>query len=148
MKLNDIKALGGRHKRRVRVGRGRSAGKGKTCGYGHNGQRSRSGDRGARLYEGGQMPLFRRLPKRGFNNAAFATRYAVVNVGALNRFQDGQEIDPALLVATGLAAKGRDGVKILGDGELVRRLTVKAHRFSRSAREKIEAAGGQAVTVT
>lgn len=148
MNLHDIKAIGGRHKRRVRVGRGRAAGKGKTCGYGHNGQRSRSGDRGARLFEGGQMPLFRRLPKRGFSNAAFATRYAVVNVGALNRFADGETLDPDRLIGAGLAAKGRDGVKILGDGTLERRLTVKAHRFSRSAREKIEAAGGQAVTLT
>ena len=148
MNLTAVKSTGGRHKRRTRVGRGRGSGKGKTCGYGHNGQRSRSGGRSAGLYEGGQMPLFRRLPKRGFNNKIFATRYAIVNLGALNCFEDGQEVDPALLMSKGIVSQMLDGVKILGSGEFERRLTVKAHRFSRSAREKIEAAGGQAVTLT
>ena len=147
MKLHDIKAVGGPHKRRVRLGRGRAAGRGKTCGYGHNGQRSRAGGRGARLFEGGQMPLFRRLPKRGFNNVVFATRYAIVNVGALNGFDDGDEVDLAALVRRGIVAKLLAGVKILGSGSLERRLIVKAHRFSKAAREKIEAAGGQAVTL-
>ena len=145
MNLHDIKSAVPAHKRRSRKGRGRSAGQGKTCGYGHNGQRSRSGGRAAGLYEGGQMPLFRRLPKRGFNNANFATRYAVVNVGDLNAFEDGQEVDPGVLVAKGLVTKLLDGVKILGDGALERKLTVKAHRFSKTAIAKIESAGGEAV---
>jgi large subunit ribosomal protein L15 len=147
MNLHDLHAKGGARKRRARVGRGRASGKGKTCGYGHNGQRSRSGDRAAGTYEGGQMPLFRRLPRRGFNNATFATRYAIVNVGDLNRFDDGTEVDTALLLRTGLVTTVGDGVKILGDGELERRLTVKAHRFSKTARAKIEAAGGQTETL-
>jgi len=147
MNLNDIKAVGGRHKRRRRKGRGRAAGRGKTCGYGHNGQRSRSGDRSAGLYEGGQMPLFRRLPKRGFNNARFATRFATVNVGQLDGFEDGAEVGPDILLARGLIGKSEGGVKILGDGDLTRKLTVKAHRFSKSAKAKIEAAGGLVVTL-
>ena len=147
MNLNDVKSTGGPHKRRTRVGRGRAAGKGKTCGYGHNGQRSRSGGRSAGLYEGGQMPLFRRLPKRGFNNKIFATRYAIVNVGVLGCFEDGQEVDPDLLRERGLVSKAPDGVKILGDGELTRRLVVMAHRFSTQAAAKIEAAGGTVITV-
>jgi large subunit ribosomal protein L15 len=145
MNLTDIKAIGVRRKRARRVGRGESSGAGKTCGRGMNGERSRSGRRGAGVYEGGQMPLFRRLPKRGFNNAVFARRYAVVNVGALSGFADGMEVDPGILVKMGLVSRLLDGVKILGDGELQRKLTVKAHRFSRSAIEKIRAAGGTVV---
>ena len=147
MNLNDIKAVGGRHKRRRRKGRGRASGQGKTCGYGHNGQRSRAGDRSPGLYEGGQMPLFRRLPKRGFSNAPFATRLATVNVGQLDGFEDGAEVDPEVLLARGLIGKSEGGVKILGDGDLTRKLTVKAHRFSKSAKAKIEAAGGHVVTL-
>jgi large subunit ribosomal protein L15 len=147
MNLNDIKAIPSGRKRRKRRGRGRSAGKGKTCGYGHNGQRSRSGDRGAKLYEGGQMPLFRKLPKRGFNNYDFATRLAVVNVRDLNVFEDGATVDPAALARRRLIAEVRDGVKILGDGELTKSLTVRAHKFSRSAAEKIQAAGGTAEVI-
>jgi large subunit ribosomal protein L15 len=147
MKLNDIKAAAGPRKKRTRKGRGRGSGKGKTCGTGANGQRSRSGDKGAGLYEGGQMPLFRRLPKRGFNNANFAKRYAIVNVGALDVFEDGQEIGPAALVERRVISQLRDGVKILGGGELHRRLTVRAHRFSASAAEKIQAAGGTVVAL-
>ena len=147
MNLNDLNAIAGKHKRRTRVGRGRAAGRGKTCGRGSNGQRSRSGHKGAGLYEGGQMRLFRRLPRRGFNNKRFATRYAIVNVGALNAFEDGQEVDPDLLRERGLVSKAPDGVKILGDGELTRRLVVMAHRFSTQAAAKIEAAGGTVITV-
>ncbi len=142
MNLSDINAIPSGHKRRKRRGRGRSAGKGKTCGFGHNGQRSRSGDRGAKLYEGGQMPLFRKLPKRGFNNYDFATRLAVVNVRDLDAFEAGATVDPAALEQRGLIARERDGVKILGDGELTKALTVKAQKFSKSAAEKIQAAGG------
>ena len=144
MMLHEAVALNSPRKRRIRRGRGRASGKGKTCGFGHNGQRSRSGDRSPGLYEGGQMPLFRRLPKRGFNNKRFATRYAVVNVGDLNVFDDGQEVTPELLFERGMISKLLDGVKVLGDGELKRRLTVRAHKFSASAVAKIEAAGGTA----
>ncbi len=142
MNLNDIKATPSGRKRARRVGRGRSSGRGKTSGRGTSGQRSRSGRKGAGIYEGGQMPLFRRLPKRGFNNKDFALRYAVVNTGDLNRFEDGQEVDPAVLVKVGLVKRLLDGVKVLGDGELQRKLTVKAHCFSKSAADKIQAAGG------
>jgi large subunit ribosomal protein L15 len=148
MNLNDAKRIRVARKRRVRRGRGRGSGVGKTCGFGHNGQRSRSGDRGSGLYEGGQMPLFRRLPRRGFNNKRFATRYAVVNVGALNAFDEGQEVDPAVLLRQGIISAVGDGVKVLGQGDLARRLTVKAHRFSKTATAKIEAAGGSAVVLS
>jgi len=145
MNLNDAKAAGREGRRRRRLGRGRSSGRGKTSGRGTSGQRSRSGRRGAGIYEGGQMPLFRRLPKRGFNNAIFAHRYAVVNVDALNRFADGGEVDPAALAGAGLIASAEERVKVLATGELQRKLTVKAHRFSQAAAAKIQAAGGSAV---
>ena len=148
MNLSDIKSVPVERARRKRVGRGRGSGSGKTCGYGHNGQRSRSGGRAAGLYEGGQMPLFRRLPKRGFDNTKFATRPSVVNVRDLNAFDDGLEVSPALMLTRGLVARLDDGVKVLGDGELQRRLTVKAHAFSKAAVAKIEAAGGSAVTLS
>ncbi|MFP4055932.1 MAG: 50S ribosomal protein L15 [Candidatus Brocadiia bacterium] len=148
MNLSDVKATPSGRKPRTRKGRGRSAGKGKTCGRGHKGQRSRSGPGPGRLYEGGQMPLFRRLPKRGFNNRRFATRYAVVNVRALDAFADGQEVGPAQLAERGLIKKLHDGVKILGDGELNKRLTVKAHAFTKSAAHKIAEAGGEAVVLS
>jgi len=147
MNLSEIKALRVERPRRVRRGRGRGSGKGKTCGRGHGGQRSRSGGKSAGLYEGGQMPLFRRLPKRGFSNKIFARRYAIVNVGALNDFEDGQEVGPAVLLERGLIPKRFDGVKVLANGELRRRLTVRAHRFSRAAVAKIQAAGGSVVTL-
>ena len=148
MKLNELKAIAVvKRKRRVRVGRGEGSGLGKTSGRGSEGQRSRSGGKSIGLYEGGQMPLFRRLPKRGFNNKIFAHRYAVVNVGALNRFEEGQEVDPHALLQKRVISRLLDGVKILGNGELQRRLTVKAHRFSKAAAEKIQAAGGSAVSL-
>ncbi len=147
MNLNDVKAIPSGRKRRTRRGRGHGSGLGKTAGRGTSGQRCRSGRKGAGIYEGGQMPLFRRLPKRGFNNKAFARRYAVVNVGALNRFEDGAEVDPAALVGAGLVTRLLDGVKVLGTGELQRRLTVRAHRFSKAAMEKVQAAGGTAIVL-
>jgi large subunit ribosomal protein L15 len=147
MNLNDAKAERAGRKRVRRAGRGPSSGRGGTSGRGTSGQRSRSGRKGAGIYEGGQMPLFRRLPKRGFNNKVFARRYAVVNVAALNRFEDGGEVDPAALAEAGLVGHRLDGVKVLGDGELQRKLTVKAHRFSKAAMEKIQAAGGTAVVL-
>ena len=143
MNLTDVKKSAKGHRKRRRVGRGIGSGRGKTCGRGHKGAKSRSGYSRVATYEGGQMPLFRRLPKRGFSNAPFARRVAVVNVEALNRFRKGTEVDPALLREAGLV-KGRvDGVKILGRGEVKKALTVRAHAFSASAREKIAEAGGR-----
>jgi large subunit ribosomal protein L15 len=124
------------------VGRGESSGHGKTSGRGGKGQTARTGGSIRVGFEGGQMPLIRRLPKRGFNNARFATYYIPVNVEALNRFEDGARVDEAALRAAGLANGRADGVKILGDGELKRKLTVVAHAFSASAKAKIEALGG------
>ncbi|MDE6088662.1 MAG: 50S ribosomal protein L15 [Oscillospiraceae bacterium] len=126
-----------------RVGRGHGSGNGKTAGKGHKGQNARSGG-GVRIgFEGGQMPLARRIPKRGFNNI-FAKNYAIVNVGDLNKFTEGTVVDAELLCASGLIKKLYDGVKILGDGELNVKLTVKAAKFTKSAQEKIEKAGGTA----
>ena len=143
MNLTDVKKSRKGHRRRRRVGRGIGSGSGKTSGRGHKGAKSRSGYSRRATYEGGQMPLFRRLPKRGFSNAPFAQRVAVVNVEALNRFRKGTEVDPAILREAGLV-KGRvDGIKILGRGDLEKALTVRAHAFSASARKKIAEAGGQ-----
>ena len=138
MKLHDISPAAGSTRRRKRIGRGPGSGKGKTAGRGSKGQRSRSGYSRRLGFEGGQMPLIRRVPKRGFTNI-FRTEYAVVNVGQLGRFEG--EVTPQLLLESGLVRRGRR-IKILGDGELATALLVKAHRFSRAAREKIEAAGG------
>lgn len=144
MELADITQLAGAHKRRRRVGRGRASGHGKTSGRGHKGVGQRSGGRIRRLTEGGQMPLFRRLPKRGFSNAPFKNRYDVVNVSALEeRFEAGTEVTKQALVAAGLIRCDRSLVKILGDGQLSKNLIVMAEKFSKSAREKISAAGGQ-----
>jgi len=149
MNLNTIKPLRGARRKRKRVGRGIAAGQGKTCGRGMKGQNARSKVR--RGFEGGQMPLQRRLPqlrgmgKRAMNIGMFRKEFSVVNVGTLNAaFEDGAEVTPELLIEAGAIAKKRDGVKILGDGQITKKLTVKAHAFSRSARGKIEAAGGTA----
>jgi len=147
MNLNDIKAVKVPRKRKFRVGRGESSGAGKFSGRGNSGQRSRSGHEGPGMYEGGQMPLFRRLPKRGFNNKNFARRFAVVNLEDLNAFEDGQEVTPELLREKSLVAKRPERVKVLATGELRRRLTVKAHAFSQTAVEKIQAAGGATVAL-
>lgn len=135
---------GAPRKKRKRVGRGPGSGHGKTSTRGHKGQKARSGGAKGPGFEGGQMPLQRRLPRRGFNNARFARQWSVVNVGDLNVFEDGTEVTPDVLLARRLVRKLRDGVKILGGGTLERRLVVKAHGFSREAVAKIEAAGGQA----
>jgi len=125
-----------------RIGRGNGSGNGKTAGKGHKGQKARSGG-GVRIgFEGGQMPLMRRIPKRGFNNI-FATKYAIINVSDLNKFKDGTVVDAELLKAAGLINKEFDGVKVLGNGELTSKVTVKAAKFSKSAIEKIEKAGGK-----
>ncbi|MDO5559100.1 MAG: 50S ribosomal protein L15 [Oscillospiraceae bacterium] len=125
-----------------RIGRGNGSGNGKTAGKGHKGQNARSGG-GVRIgFEGGQMPLMRRIPKRGFNNI-FADKYAIINVSDLNKFKDGTVVDTELLKAAGLIKKEYDGVKVLGNGELTSKVTVKAAKFSQSALEKIEKAGGK-----
>ena len=146
MKLHDLKAPQGSNKNRKRRGRGTATGQGKTGGRGMNGQKSRSGG-GVRLgFEGGQMPLYRRLPKRGFNNK-WATEYSIVNVRDLNRFEAGTEVTPELLKEAGIIKKLNDGIKILGNGELDRALTVKAQKFTKTAAEKISAAGGKAEVI-
>lgn len=142
MKLHELKPNPGSNKNRKRLGRGTATGQGKTSGRGMNGQKSRSGGGVRPGFEGGQMPLYRRLPKRGFTNI-FATNYAEINVDVLNRFEDGAEITPEILKETGILKKQLDGVKVLGNGELTKKLTVKANKFSKSAVEKIEAAGGK-----
>lgn len=143
MRLHELKIAEGSTKAPKRVGRGQGTGQGKTAGRGMNGQNSRSGG-GVRLgFEGGQMPLYRRLPKRGFTNH-FAKEYAEINVKDLNRFEDGTVVDCAALLEAGLVKQVKDGVKVLGNGELTKKITVKAEKFSKSAVEKIETAGGKA----
>ena len=141
MELHDLSPNPKALKNRKRVGRGPGSGNGKTAGKGHKGQLSRSGHSRKRGFEGGQMPLVRRLPKRGFTNI-FRTEYSIVNVGQLERFPAGTEVTPELLLAEGVVSEPRDGVKVLAKGELTRKLTVTAHKFSAKAREVIEAAGG------
>ena len=142
MKLGELKPAEERVSRR-RVGRGIGSGLGKTSGRGHKGQKARSGGGVRRGFEGGQTPLYRRLPKRGFNNI-FATKYATINVSDLNCFEDGAVVDTNAILAAGLLKKTLDGVKILGNGELTKKLTVNAAAFSASAKQKIEEAGGKA----
>ncbi|WLD93546.1 50S ribosomal protein L15 [Alkalihalobacillus sp. AL-G] len=142
MKLHELKPSEGSRSNRNRVGRGIGSGNGKTSGRGHKGQNSRSGGGVRPGFEGGQNPLARRLPKRGFTNPT-RVEYAVVNVEKLNRFEEGTEVTPELLLETGVISKLRNGVKILGNGKLETKLTVKAHKFSASAKEAIEAAGGK-----
>ncbi|MFD0051580.1 50S ribosomal protein L15 [Actinomycetes bacterium NPDC127524] len=142
MKLHELKAAEGSRKERKRKGRGIGSGNGKTAGKGHKGQNARSGG-GVRLgFEGGQTPLFRRLPKRGFTNIN-RKDYAIVNLDVLNRFEEGTEVTPALLIETGIVSKEKAGIKILAKGNVEKKLTVKAHKFSSAAKEAIEAAGGQ-----
>ena len=141
MKLHELKPAEGSRKVRNRVGRGIGSGNGKTAGRGHKGQNARSGG-GVRLgFEGGQTPLFRRLPKRGFKNNN-RKEFTIVNLSTLNRFDDGKEVTPEILLETGVISKLNDGVKILASGAVEKKLTVKAHKFSSSAKEAIEAAGG------
>ncbi len=143
MKLHELSPAPGSKKVRKRIGRGAGSGTGKTAGKGHKGQNARSGGGVRPGFEGGQMPLQRRVPKRGFNNI-FAKKYAIVNVGDLDRFEDESKIDAALLKSVGLIKKEYDGLKILGNGELKKKLTVIATKFSASAKEKIENLGGKA----
>lgn len=142
MKLNNITPTEGAFKERKRVGRGTGSGLGKTSGKGHKGQNARSGG-GVRVgFEGGQLPLFRRLSKRGFNNYNFRTNYAVINLSDLEKFADGTEVTPELLIENGIIKKQLDGIKVLGHGTLTKKLNVKANKFSTTAKEKIEAIGG------
>ena len=146
MKLHELRAAEGSSRSRKRRGRGHATGQGTTGGRGMNGQKSRSGG-GVRLgFEGGQMPLYRRLPKRGFTNI-WGTEYAVINVDDLNRFEEGTTVTPALLKEQGIVKDQKDGIKVLGNGELTKNITVQASKFSKTAAEKIEAAGGKAEVI-
>ena len=140
MKLHELKPAEGSRQVRNRVGRGTSSGNGKTAGRGQKGQKARSKVRLG--FEGGQMPLFRRMPKRGFNNIN-RKEYAIVNLETLNKFEDGAEVTPALMVEAGIVKNEKDGVKVLGNGELNKKLTVKANIFTNSAINKIESLGGK-----
>ena len=142
MRLHDLKPRPGAKHRRKRLGQGESSGHGKTSGRGGKGQTARSGSSIRIGFEGGQMPLIRRIPKRGFNNTRHGTRFLPVNLEALNRFDNGARVDETVMREAGLANGRGDGIKILGDGDLTRKLTVTAHAFSASAKAKIEAKGG------
>jgi large subunit ribosomal protein L15 len=142
MKLHELKPAKGTNKTSKRKGRGTGTGQGKTAGKGQGGQNSRSGGGTRPGFEGGQMPLHRRLPKRGFTNI-FSKKYAEVNVSVLEDFEDGTVVTPELLTENGIIKKTLDGIKILGDGTVSKNLTVKAHKFTKSAAQKIEAAGGK-----
>ena len=146
MKLHELSPVAGSTFEGKRKGRGHGSGNGKTGGRGHKGQHARSGGKTRIGFEGGQMPLVRRVPKRGFNNI-FAKDYAELNVSALNVFEDGAEVSFETLLAKGLVAKKMDGVRILGKGELTKKLTVKAAGITATAKEKIEAAGGKAEVI-
>ena len=143
MKLHELRPAAGSKKAPKRVGRGTGSGLGRNAGKGEKGQNARSGGGVRPGFEGGQLPLFRRLSKRGFNNYEFRTVYSTVNVSDLNRFEDGTVVDVALLKEVGLIKKELDGVKVLGSGELTKKLTVKANAFTKSAQEKIETIGGK-----
>jgi len=142
MRLHNLKPRPGAKHRTKRLGQGESSGHGKTSGRGGKGQTARSGSSIRIGFEGGQMPLIRRIPKRGFNNAQFTTKYLSVNVGELNKFDEGAKVDEMALRSVGLANGQADGIKILGDGELTKKLSVSASAFSASAKAKIEAKGG------
>ena len=146
MKLNQLTATPGATKERKRIGRGYGAGTGKTSGKGHKAQKARAGHGMRPGFEGGQMPMQRRIPKRGFNNI-FAKEIVSINVGTLNKFEDGASVDAAALMEAGILKKECDGVKILSNGTLTKKLTVKANAFSAAAKEKIEAAGGKAEVI-
>ena len=142
MKLNELRPADGSVQERYRKGRGPGSGNGKTAGKGHKGQNARSGGGVRPGFEGGQFPIYRQLPKRGFNNKRFATVYATINVSDLNRFEDGAIVDIQTLLDARVIRKSLDGLKVLGNGEITKKLTVKAAKFSAAAKEKIEAAGG------
>ena len=147
MKLHELSPAEGSVKENYRKGRGAGSGNGKTAGKGHKGQNARSGGGVRPGFEGGQLPLYRKLPKRGFNNYRFAKKYAIINVQSLNKFNDGEVVDSAALLSAGIIHNAFDGVKVLGEGDIAKKLTVKAAIFSASAKEKIEAAGGKTEVV-
>jgi large subunit ribosomal protein L15 len=147
MQIHDVTSKGLKHKPRKRLGRGPGSGTGKTAGRGHKGQRSRSGDHPRLGFEGGQMPLYRRIPKRGFTNARFKKHYTLVNLDALNQFEEGTEVTLEMVLDAGLARRTGDLFKVLGMGELEKKITIKANKFSASALAKIAAAGGTAEVI-
>ena len=147
MKLHELSPAEGSVKESYRKGRGAGSGNGKTAGKGHKGQNARSGGGVRPGFEGGQLPLYRKLPKRGFNNYRFAKKYAIINVQSLNKFNDGEVVDSAALISAGIIHNVFDGVKVLGEGDIAKKLTVKAAIFSANAKEKIEAAGGKTEVV-
>lgn len=147
MRLHELEKNPGAKQEKRRVGRGPGSGLGKTCGKGHKGQNARSGGGVRATFEGGQLPLYRRLPKRGFTNAKFKVEYAVINLSDLNRFEDGTTVTPALLKETGLVKKQLAGIKVLGNGELEKKLTIQANKFTASAIEKIEKSGSKAEVI-
>ena len=147
MKLHELeKNIGATHAKK-RVGRGSGSGLGKTSGKGQKGQKARSGGSINPVFEGGQLPLFRRIPKRGFKNYNFRTRYAVINLDSLNRFDEGTVVTPAILKETGIIKNQLDGVKVLGNGTLEKKLTIQANKFSASALEKIKESGSKAEVI-
>lgn len=147
MKLHELKSNEGAFKTSKRVGRGTASGHGKTSGKGHKGQNARSGGGVRPGFEGGQLPLFKRLPHRGFTNAMFKKEYATINVSDLEKFENGAVVTPELLKEMGILKKQLAGVKVLGNGNLTKKITVKANKFSKSAIEKIEAQGGKAEVI-
>ena len=147
MKLNELQRNIGATHAKKRVGRGPGSGLGKTCGRGQKGQKARSGASINPVFEGGQLPLYRRIPKRGFKNARFKTVYGVINLADLNKFEDGTVVTPALLKDTGLVKKQYEGIKVLGTGKLEKKLTIQANKFSESALEKIKEAGSKAEVI-
>ena len=147
MKLHELRHSVGAVKARKVLGRGTSSGTGKTSGKGHKGQNARSGGGVRPGFEGGQLPLYRRLPKRGFSNADFKIRYAVINISDLNLFEEGSTITPELLKELGIIKQQLDGLKILGNGSIDKKLTVRAHKFSDKAKKAIETAGGKAEVI-
>lgn len=147
MKLHELEKNIGATNAKKRVGRGPASGLGKTSGRGQKGQKARSGGSINPVFEGGQLPLYRRLPKRGFKNAKFKIRYATINIEDLNAFKDGTVVTPALLKDTGLIKKQLDGIKVLGNGKLEKKLTIQANKFSTSALEKIKEAGSKAEVI-
>ena len=147
MKLHELEKNIGATSSKKRVGRGPGSGLGKTSGRGQKGQKARSGGSINPVFEGGQLPLYRRLPKRGFSNHRFKKVYAIVNLGDLNKFDDGTVVTPALLLEKRIVRKECDGIKVLGEGNLEKKLTIQAHRFSRSALAKIEESGSKAEVI-
>lgn len=147
MKLHELKKNEGATFAKKRLGRGAGSGLGKTSGKGHKGQNARSGGGVNPIFEGGQLPLYRRLPKRGFSNAEFKTTYAVINLKDLNQFEEGTVVTPALLKEKGIIKKQLSGIKVLGEGELEHKITIQANKFSTSALEKIEKSGSKAEVI-